>query len=107
MFREGDDFSQEEVEMVNDILLQRSLTLRNYEGRKLSQCGTSIYPYDVSCGDNKCFSMCGYGCQCWSWVCGDCCCHEGCQYHDYYCTCKGMWHRRCWGFHDVWARGCA
>jgi hypothetical protein len=51
-----------------------------------------------NCCGNSCFGRCGDGCSCWSWVCGDCNNHQGCQEHDYYCSCVGMWHYRCISF---------
>lgn len=68
-----------------------------------SECPTGV-PVDA-CGNSK-FGMCGLGDSCWRWVCGTCCCHKGCQVHDKYCSCHGIWHWRCHQFVDFWRYGC-
>jgi hypothetical protein len=62
-----------------------------------------------NCCDNSCFGRCGPGCTKWTWVCGTDNNHQGCQEHDDFCSCVGMWHPRCWGFlsHSCWWPGCA
>lgn len=40
------------------------------------------------CESQECLSMCGPGCECWSWLCGDCCYHTGCYHHDLCCRAK-------------------
>lgn len=64
-----------------------------------------------NCCGNSCFGRCGPGCTKWTWVCGTDNNHQGCQEHDYYCSCVGMWHWRCVSFFagpgTCWFPGCA
>lgn len=56
--------------------------------------------------NNKCYGMCGSGCKCWPQICGDCKCHGGCEDHDYYCSCKSVFHPKCISFTPFWERRC-
>jgi len=59
----------------------------------VSELNACKSPYN-KCG-NKCYGRCGPDCTCWHWVCDDCQCHGGCEYHDWCCSCVGMWNPYC------------
>lgn len=50
-------------------------------------------PYYNKCG-NSCFGMCGPACSIWL-VCGSRDCFKGCEYHDGWCSCDGLWTWNC------------
>jgi len=56
--------------------------------------------------NNSCFGQCGYACECWEWICGTCDCRKGCESHDYYCSCIGIWHPKCFTFEAALANTC-
>jgi len=57
--------------------------------------------------NNSCFGMCGNSCSCWEHICGDCQCHAGCEDHDYYCSCKSVFHPLCFSFTPFGSRRCS
>eukprot|EP00053_Salpingoeca_punica_P008325 m.75034 g.75034 ORF g.75034 m.75034 type:complete len:367 (-) comp14554_c0_seq1:317-1417(-) len=64
----------------------------------------SKLPFDQC--NNSCFGQCGYGCECWEWICGTCDCRKGCESHDYYCSCIGIWHPKCFTFEAALPNTC-
>ena len=86
-----------EFKKVNELVLGSSLndnSVTPNNGGMRSLLGNCGSPYDRC--DNDCFGMCGNACEmCWRIVCGDCDCWLGCEKHDEYCSCEGLWHPCC------------
>merc|ERR1719228_1621287 len=87
------------VETMDDLLTHTSDEQSANRRRLWSSWNWDLSP--GSCGnpyvhcENNCYGRCGPGCECWKWFCGDCNCWKGCESHDYYCSCHGMWHPCC------------
>ena len=62
-----------------------------------------------ACGNKENFGGCGLRSHCYKNVCPanwkndqmSCGCNNGCFINDYYCSCIGVWHPKCFSFHSL------
>ena len=95
---------ESDTEYDRDSFVPDTKAYQRYRQRRAERCssngatcpsGKCPYNLEYDGYSNKCFGLCGYGCNCWSFVCGDCCVHQYCLSHDDCCRRKGFFTFTC------------